>query len=252
MAAQRLPARRVSTSGPVGRGRPERRVSQPIGAPIAGTSAALAGGGPGTAEGRPTGRGGRPRLAEDARVGAPTRKPRAPRGFWGTGAEAKNVFKTSESYRRLFCRCLRPAPLLLSPFPAACGRASPTPAAFGLWCLHLQWGAAGAPRRVTSRGELLKRGFSPPQPQIILTQKSPPPYRLRAPAASAAPSPVRLWCRPRRPWCQPGDRGKGVPHGPSSGLGATNPVPQRSPVETTVRIAQASLHRSSSWRPVAS
>lgn len=57
---------------PRGRGRPERRVAQPIRVPIEGTSAALAGGGPRTSEGRPTRRGGRPRLSEDARGREPS------------------------------------------------------------------------------------------------------------------------------------------------------------------------------------
>lgn len=49
----------------------------------------------------------------------------------------------------------------------------------------------------------------------------------------------------------PGDRDEGVPYGPASGLGATNPVPLNVPLNTTVRVAQAFLRRSSLWQPVA-
>lgn len=149
----------------------------------------------------------------------------------------------------LICRCLRGrASSSLPPLLTARCRDSPAPAALGLCCLHPQLGTAGAPRRVTRRGELPQRGFSPPQPanyfdsRVSIAQEI-----MRAPTASAAPRPERLWSWPRRA----GDGGKGVPHRRASGLGATNPVPLRSPVKATVRIVQASLRRSSSWRPVA-
>ena len=92
--------RGVSTpGGPRGRGRPERRVAQPMGAPIAGTSAALAGeerGPPkaaqrGGAEG--SARGGRP----GSGLGPPTPCATALGScrVLGAGAEAENLFKTS-------------------------------------------------------------------------------------------------------------------------------------------------------------
>lgn len=157
------------------------------------------------------------------------------------------MFKRSGPY--LICHRLRGrASSSLPPLLTARCRDSLAPAALGLCCLHPQLGTAGAPRRVTLRGELPQRGFSPPQPANYFHPSVSTAQEItRAPAASAAPRPEQLWSWPRRAQ----DRGKGVPHRLASGLGATNPVPLRSPVKATVRIVQALLRGSSSWRPVA-